>query len=676
MKVILIEEMNRILIEVDTYEGIRKVRKNKINKHFLILAFIICCSVFFCVVRYNEKIETEVKKDINSIASENVVGGLQQGDEIEQIFNNKLGPFSSIYLKMATYGKTVAGFGELKVYIEDFETGVELATGSIDLRLVQDNEEYKVVLSKTVNAEKNTLLKLRIYAENISENSQVTFWLGKEKEESKNTLVYNGVELGDGLMLSLAKPKKDAFSKIYIVVCLVVILLIAIEYCNLFIWKQCSIEWNFIIIVITMGFVYLMLFPEYTAPDEGRHINTAYSVSDSIMGYHRNSEELETEANSFASSALERKHYDDYMHQLIRTNKGECNLPCTADPIIDTPRYQYLPAAIGLCIGRIFHLGVVRTLLLGSIANFLFFIVCFFYAIKKIPLGKRLLVILGMLPMTMQQVTSYSYDCIVISLAVVCSALALKILYEKCDLREKIVFIISLLLLLPTKQGAYFAMGGLLILVLLKLRKENFQLYKKIVMPCILFIIVLVIYKVIGRTAQSAESTGMLEYIDAPAFSLSYLLTHIPTMLQIIGNTVFERMDFYFTSTIGGSLGWFQIPIPLTIVCLCAFMMIGTSIKSEDEKADLDMLTKTVFWIIAIVCLGCIEAGMWLGWTPIYSRTIEGVQGRYFLPFILLPLLTLKNKNIVLSTTYANAFMFGMTVLQLPIVISIMEGFA
>ena len=645
-------------------------------KKIIIGILIICVAFLFVVVRYNEKIKTEVKEEINTISTEKVLGVLQQGDIIEQTFNNHLGTFSEIYIKLATYGKGSAGFGELNVKVENAKSGEILGTGIIDLRLAEDNKDYKVDLSKKVTTTQNDLLKLVIYAENVPENTQVTFWLGNEEKANDNVLYYNGQYHEYGLVLSLGRTQVDIFSKIYILACILVILLIIIEYCVFLVIDLHGIEWNFLVIATLMGLVYFMLLPEYVTPDEGRHINTAYDVSDAILRYDRENNELETEAGTFVSNALERDKYNDYMYQLIRTNKGDNNKKCTDDPVIDTPSYQYWLSGLGISIGRILHLGVARTLFLGSFANFLFYIISFFYAIKKTPLGKRILVVLGIMPMTMQQVTSYSYDCIVISLAVVYVALVLKELYSKCTKYEWVVFIISLLLLLPTKQGADFSMTGLLVLMGLKIRKENKILFKKIMKIIAIGIVLLLVYSVYNHFSKPSEGTGMIEWANAPAYSISYLITNIPRLFILIGNTIYEKMDFYFISMIGGSLGWFQVQIPITIVCLIAFILVGVSFKSEDEHLELTFNTKIAFGVISAICFACIEAGMLLGWTPIYYRSVEGVQGRYFLPFILLLLLTLKNKKLVLKTKYADFLVFGMVLLQLPIVISIMEGFA
>jgi uncharacterized membrane protein len=51
---------------------------------------------------------------------------------------------------------------------------------------------------------------------------------------------------------------------------------------------------------------------------------------------------------------------------------------------------------------------------------------------------------------------------------------------------------------------------------------------------------------------------------------------------------------------------------------------------------------------------------MFLAWTPLSSKIICGVQGRYFLPFLPAFLLTLKNDTIVLTKNPDRSILYVM----------------
>ena len=53
-----------------------------------------------------------------------------------------------------------------------------------------------------------------------------------------------------------------------------------------------------------------------------------------------------------------------------------------------------------------------------------------------------------------------------------------------------------------------------------------------------------------------------------------------------------------------------------------------------------------------LLCLGCtglILLGMLLQWTPMGHVSVEGVQGRYFLPFMLILLTACRNRMVLLD---------------------------
>ena len=76
--------------------------------------------------------------------------------------------------------------------------------------------------------------------------------------------------------------------------------------------------------------------------------------------------------------------------------------------------------------------------------------------------------------------------------------------------------------------------------------------------------------------------------------------------------------------------------------------------------------------VIGLICFAACNGGMLLGWTPITTYTIEGVQGRYFLPFILTLLLIIRSNKIELKNHIDRYLLFAMIAVQ-PFVIYCIE---
>ena len=77
------------------------------------------------------------------------------------------------------------------------------------------------------------------------------------------------------------------------------------------------------------------------------------------------------------------------------------------------------------------------------------------------------------------------------------------------------------------------------------------------------------------------------------------------------------------------------------------FGLSGLNIRGEEECVSKK---ERYYYVgIGIVSFMLILLSMWLFWTPISSIVIEGVQGRYFIPVLLLIVLLLKNKILIIN---------------------------
>ena len=81
-------------------------------------------------------------------------------------------------------------------------------------------------------------------------------------------------------------------------------------------------------------------------------------------------------------------------------------------------------------------------------------------------------------------------------------------------------------------------------------------------------------------------------------------------------------------------------------------------------------------WWIALVCLlsvGMILMGMLLTWTPFGYVSIEGVQGRYFTPLLLLLSLLGRNNSVLLNQNKDRGIFCGGMMLQLLAIIYLIK---
>ena len=67
---------------------------------------------------------------------------------------------------------------------------------------------------------------------------------------------------------------------------------------------------------------------------------------------------------------------------------------------------------------------------------------------------------------------------------------------------------------------------------------------------------------------------------------------------------------------------------------------------------------------LCAACAGLTMLSMLIAWTPVSSRVILGVQGRYFLPFLPVLLLALKNQTVVLTKDENRSILYLMCCLN------------
>ena len=88
------------------------------------------------------------------------------------------------------------------------------------------------------------------------------------------------------------------------------------------------------------------------------------------------------------------------------------------------------------------------------------------------------------------------------------------------------------------------------------------------------------------------------------------------------------------------------------------------------------MKTGQKWWIVCVcaVCAGLILTGMLLTWTPRDHISIEGVQGRYFIPFMPAFLLVLRNGRLTWNRSAERGLMYAGLVGQLLTVMYLIKA--
>lgn len=179
-------------------------------------------------------------------------------------------------------------------------------------------------------------------------------------------------------------------------------------------------------------------------------------------------------------------------------------------------------------------------------------------------------------------------------------------------------------------------------------------------------------------TAESAIHTMMVDNASVhylgrnleEGYTITWVLSHIGSFLLMCLRTIIGNQDFYFFSMMGESLGWLTVYIPLFLITIFfIFYLMAVNIRDDrSERTRIGMGWKG--WI-ALLCVGSVlitMLAMLLDWTEVSMDTIDGVQGRYFLPLLIPGIWLFKNKLVQVESNARKYLVFGTAALDLWVI--------
>lgn len=441
--------------------------------------------------------------------------------------------------------------------------------------------------------------------------------------------------------------------------------------------KNSRIEKLFIICVIPIGLIYTLLIPPGIVPDEWAHMQNEFSLSSQLLGKEIDGKVTlrESELNFLSKQVINpAKGYYDFIYNNIISTDNSAYIHTEIDSFGITQLFAYFPAVLGITFARILHFGVVTTVYFGRLFNFIFYILLTYLSIKKIPFGKLLMFTITMLPMTCQQMFSLSYDTVVNSSAFICIAYGMFFVYQAKEIQfiDILIYGFSGLILLANKGSAYAFI--LVIPILAKyFNPGGDRIAKKT--KIVIFLIVVICILILNyhsftnnnqvTAIESVSSAGIVPWAGTPSYTLNAIIGDIPATFSLFLNTFLQKGMWYINTAIGSELGWLNILMPNWIINIWGIILI---ISTFSEKSNNDVFThehKILYFFIAVTIILIVMLAMALAWTPSGYSTIEGVQGRYFIPIIFLLLICFQNSKLYMNERITKVVL--MIIVILPI---------
>ena len=647
-----------------------RIKQNQ--KHIIIISILSLMTFFLAIIVYAQCVRY-ADYNINLGNVEKSVK-LKENDTISQTYSLESGKLIGFAFVLSTENNGEKEISSSyivkgKLYDETTQTLIgeqELElSGQMNYSCIQFefDDAYKVNVGDIVRAE--------MKVQKLSDNDGL--YVNLLEQQNFESARVNNQAVDGTFNVVYQMTRMDYYSLAAMFVIIISGILVIAVYSLLFIYKKTPIEYLYIIIAVVVGTIYFILIPLGQAPDEYTHIETAYDVANVVLGYEHGTDiemrncDLE---DTIITNDYRREIYDIYMDRLLHDhNISDTGSGMFGDTPLSTNRYLYYPAALGMIIGRLLKLGTIPMMFIGAVFNYIVYVIVAFYSIKKIPFGKTMILLFSILPITMQQVTSYSYDSGILTLSVLIFAMAIRVAYaENLQKRDFIILAIASILIAPVKNGAYFFIILLNLLPLARFRKTNkkrFRLILGIMGISTLMLIFPIVRNMINSANGGTLMNGYVSWADEPGYTVSYLLGNPTALVEICWNTLIDNFSYYIYTMIGGSLGWLNIDIPWWIIITLIACLFITAMKKENEAFDLKPWIRCLFAIIALYSIACTAAAMLLDWTPISYKEILGIQGRYFLP-VLMPLLYVMRGNWVKTNENAEKYCIITTMIMQP----------
>lgn len=428
----------------------------------------------------------------------------------------------------------------------------------------------------------------------------------------------------------------------------------------------------FEILLVTIGLLFTVFFSPGVVPDEGYHYGMTYGYSNLLLFQNdpkaiRNEDLAFLKDSDLYATTMNADRWKGMNHKvgLLATHEGvvhdDENYVRTIDFGANPPHFKIAPA-LGMMLGRILNLSGIATFYLGRLFNFAFFAALVILAVRIVPIGKNAMRAVALVPMTLHVAGSYSYDTGSIAFGFLLTALLLRLLVEDRHASRKslVVTVVVAAMLAPGK--IVYAPISILALFVPKERfssRKEELVWKACMLALPLVAIALLraakivslagIAEVGSTTTGSGVTPTQVTSADPGYYTLADAMAHPLTSVLILLRTCHERAIDYVILTFGYRLGWHQeeLEIHTIQIFVCIGAVLVSSLTSPRDTRVLPTRVRVGIMALCAAMFVGVVLSMFFGWTVRGAPVVEGVQGRYFLPFLPLLLMGLRGKTIV-----------------------------
>lgn len=338
--------------------------------------------------------------------------------------------------------------------------------------------------------------------------------------------------------------------------------------------------------------------------------------------------------------AEEQKLLDSYLEEQARYGEGEHHWSADVNWTTVT---GYAGSAVMVKAAEILHLPFQILWKLGRLGNLLVYCAIMYAAIRLCPAGKAIMAFLALMPEPLFLAGTYSYDPTVNAFLWLSFALMLR--YILPGQQEKISWKMYALILLTFFWGCRIkAVYAPLLLLGLFIPKERYRSRRECLLMRAGFLLLTagLILSFVLPVVMAPRDIGDLRGGDtSEKGQMAYILGQPLGYAKILAESIFRTFPSYcFGEASLGLLGHIRTITHTWLLYAGAAMVIltGTGQKQEEERASScpGWKFRLPVFLLAGFTAVLVWTSMYIAFTVPGKAAIEGVQGRYYLPFLFL----------------------------------------
>jgi uncharacterized membrane protein len=402
----------------------------------------------------------------------------------------------------------------------------------------------------------------------------------------------------------------------------------------------------FVTVASLLGLVTTFLTPPFQVPDEPVHFYRAFHISEGNMVAEQVGDGPEAVGGPLPRSLLET--VDLTLTGLpfnpeVKVDREKLR-KAMAMPLASEDRVPYafaaasvyfplvyFPQSLGMMPARWLNAAPVWLLWAGRLGNVLASVALIALALRLMPFHRWTFVLLALTPMVLFQRSSVSGDSVTFSACMLMIATAFHFAFRnQGPLRPaQLGLLLGCAVFVALCKQAYLPLT-LLFLLLPVARLGSLRRY--VPMLAVIVGVPTLLQMAWSATAKAAYRP------ESVSAQISFVLHHPFKVMGIIATTLWQDLPRLSRQTFG-VLGWLDTPIPDAGLVTLAVLILAVAMLDGPTTERVGGRVRLLSFGIALGGIVLVHAMLYVAWTGVGAERVEGVQGRYLLPF--LPLLVI-----------------------------------